>query len=383
MSRKSTTSTTREPTATPGRVLVTGAGGCVGAFIVDELSARGTPVTATDRPGTPAPAERPGLRWVPADLTDPRVAPALCEGVEAVIHTAAWVDIHASFEEQAPINLNAVRYLYEAAAAAGVAYFLHFSTGSLYAPKDGPLTEDDPLQPTSSYERAKLLAEDYLRTRTGPGPLVNMLRPALIYGPRGKVLLAPLATLPTILQPLDRWIPRLRGGPRTNLVHALDVARAAVHLCDHRQPEGATFNVATDEVLSAGELFATALRIAGMAFAPLDVRYPDRLVKAVRPLLTYPRPFDLINRGGRALWRRVTRKAHLADALAPRVDMEANVYLGGDTVFDASRLKATGFTFKFPTFEEGWADTFDWYRRHHWIPDQPAASSSPLELQAA
>ncbi|HEY3354034.1 MAG TPA: NAD(P)-dependent oxidoreductase [Polyangia bacterium] len=372
-----------EAAATPGRVLVTGAGGCVGAFIVDELGARGYPVTATDRPGTPPPAPRPGLVWAPADLTDPQASVSLCAGVEAVIHTAAWVDIHATFEEQAPINLDAVRYLYDAAAAAGVAYFLHFSTGSLYAPKDGPLTEDDALQPSSPYELAKLLAEDYLRTRPGPGPLVNLVRPALIYGPRGKVLLAPLATLPTILHLLDGWIPRLRGGPRTNIVHSADVARAAVHLLEHRQPALATFNVATREVLPAGDLLATTLRTAGMTHAALDLPFPGRLVRAVRPLLTFPRPFELFNRGARTLWRRLTRGAQLAGGLEPRVDMEANVYLSGDTVFDVTRLEATGFEFRFSTFEEGWADTFDWYRSHNWIPARPAHPSSPLLQQAA
>jgi nucleoside-diphosphate-sugar epimerase len=352
-------------------ILVTGAGGCVGGFVVDELLAAGHAVVATDRPALRASREHPRLDWKPADLTDPRSAPGLVEGVDAVIHTAAWVDIAASFEAQAPINLYAVRYLFDAALARGVKYFLHFSTGSLYAPKLGALTEEDPLLPTSGYERAKLLAEDYLRTHRG-STTVNIVRPALIYGPRGRVLLAPLATLPTLLSPFARWLPRIKGGPRTNVVHALDVARAAVHLLAHPHPDGATFNVATPEVLPAGEILATVFEVAGFPRARLELPFPTRAIKRLLPALGYPQLFVAFNAAARTLWSRTTRDRHLEEGLVPRLDMEATVYLAGDTVFDVNRLLSTGFQFRFPTFAAGWADTMSWYRSHHWIPSDPA-----------
>lgn len=370
-------------------VLVTGASGCVGTFLVDELLKAGHKVIATDRPQAPAPPRRAGLSWKPADLTDPSSAPALVKGATAVIHTAALVDIAVPFESQAPINLFAVRYLYDAAVAEGVSYFLHFSTGSLYAPKDGPINEDDPLLPTSSYERTKLLAEDYLRTRTG-GPIVNILRPALIYGPRGKVLLAPLATLPALLRRLDGWIPRIRGGPETNVVHGHDVARAAAHLLTVRPPTGSTFNVASDEVLPAGQLLATILEAAGIEPSRIALPFPQKAVKAVLPLLGFKAPFTAFNLLAGRAWQFLTRGAGLEGGLAPRLDMETTVYLGGNTIFDVSRLKSTGFAFRFPTFEKGWANTFGWYLKNRWVPGNgngngatagsaPAAAAEVLE----
>lgn len=362
-------------------VLVTGAGGCVGTLVVDELLRRGRRVVATDRPGVTARPPRRGLTWIEADLTDPAAVRALARGAgaEAVVHTAAWVDIAVPFERQAPINLHAVRYLYEASEAAGTRVFVHFSTGSLYAPKDGPLSEDDPLWPTSAYEEAKLLAEDYLRARVGSGPRKVILRPALIYGPRGKVLVAPLATLPALLEPLDGWIPRIRGGPRTNLVHARDVARAAIHLMDLDLPDGATFNVAAGDARTLGEHLAEVLEAGGRRQMDIEVPYPRAVVAALMPLLRYRTPFALANRLLGLLWRRRVEREGLAPELAPRIDREAVPYLASDTVFDTSRLEATGFELRYPTFRAGWNETVRWYRRHRWLPAEPPA---PRQLPA-
>lgn len=370
--------TTKKPTGLKP-VLVTGASGCVGSLLVEELLGAGFAVRATDRPQAQSPEPRNGLTWVDADLTHYHRFPELVRGVEAVIHTAAWVDIAAPFERQAGINLHAVRHLYEAAAEEGASRFVHFSTGSIYASKDGPLDEDDPLRPTSAYELAKLLAEDFLKSRIGRGPAVTILRPALIYGPRGKVLLAAAATFPPLFRPFSGWIPGIEGGPRSNMVHALDVARAAVHVLLNPQPDGATFNVAADEVLAAGQLADVVLKVAGMETLEVRIPFPSALVAAVLPLLGYPTPFALINRVGAALWHRIVEQEGLKPELAPRVDMEAMTYMTGDVVFDNSRLKRTGFAFRYPTFIEGWRDTICWYRQNRWLPPLAAAPDTDGE----
>jgi nucleoside-diphosphate-sugar epimerase len=359
----------------PKPVLVTGAAGCVGAILVDELLNAGYPVTATDRPGAPTPGPRKGLTWTELDLARFDRFPELVRGVDAVIHTAAWVDITVPYEKQAPINLYAVRRLYEAAAAEGVSRFIHFSTGSLYAAKDGPLTEDDPLRPTSAYELTKLLAEDFLKAQVGQGPPVTILRPALIYGPRGKVLVAPAATLPPLARPFSGWIPGVRGGPRNNLVHALDVARAAVHLLTHPQPDGSVFNVASDDVLSGGQLMDIIMKVGGVELLELRIPFPSPLVAAALPLLSYPAPFELMNRIAGALWERVVERENLQPELAPRVDMEAMAYMTGNVIFDSRALKRTGFRFRFPTFLEGWTETVRWYRANRWLPSTAALAS--------
>lgn len=355
-------------------VLITGATGSVGALLVEEALAHGFRVRASDRPGAqPLPAA-PGLTWVWADLAQPESIPPLVDGIDSVVHSAAWVDIHVSFEVQAPINLDAVRLLYEAAERSGVRHFVFYSTGSLYAPSDRPLTEDSPLKAASGYERAKLLAEDYLSSRVGSGPIINSLRPALIYGPRGKVLINPMATVPVLLSFLDGYIPGMVGGPRTNLVHALDAARAALFLLEHPQPDGALFNVAADEVASLGVYMDLVLELAGMRRASFALPFPTRLIRGLTPLINHPELTDVVNGVLERIWSRLRLRYGLAyDGMKPRLDLEALPYLTRDTVFDNARLKSLGFTYSFPDFRSGWEDTLRWHRANRWLPPMPAA----------
>ncbi len=364
-------------------VLVTGAGGSVGSLLISQLADKGYKVIATDlkKPENSGNSEK--ITWHEADLTDPAAISALVKGVDVVIHAAAWVDITVSFERQAPINLDAVIYLFEEALQRGVSRFIHFSTGSLYANSEGPLTEESPKHPSSAYEATKVLAEDYLFSQKKSGPAITILRPALIYGPRGKVLVAPAATVPALLSPLNKLVPQIHGGPRTNLVHSEDVARAAIHLLQTPQVKPIdVFNIACDDVITAGELMETILSTGGFETAPFSLPFPWTLIKAVLPLLSYEFPFRLINKATQNNWQKIIENENLTSELAPRVDREATPYMAGDVVFDNTKIKNTGFKFKFNSFLEGWKDTVSWYERNHWIPPRRGSSFHPSETEA-
>lgn len=86
------------PDALDGPVLVTGAGGCLGAWVVAILHASGVPVVAFDmRDDRGRPAMVMGrepaaaLSWETGDITDGRAFSGLCagRGIRAIIHLAA------------------------------------------------------------------------------------------------------------------------------------------------------------------------------------------------------------------------------------------------------------------------------------------------------
>ena len=349
-----------------GRVLVTGAAGCVGHQLVRELSSRGYEVTALDMPGSMLESGQ-GIHPLEADLTAEGVPERAVAGADAVVHLAAVVDIAASFEVLAPINLEATKRLYQAAKAASARHFVFFSTGSAYAPSDRPLREDMPLFPSNDYVRTKIEAEQWLLAQEG-GPVVNIIRPALIFGPRGKVLAASLATVPVMLKAVGGLAIPIQGGPRSNWVHGEDVARAAAFLLANPAPHGSAFNVANDDPVSVGDVFTTAFRVAGLKLLPVGVPYPTKAVKLLMPWITKDAILGPVHAAAGLIFNIATARAGVKSPLRPRLDREAFDFAVHDVIFDNSRLKAMGFSYRYPTFEEGWRATYEWYVKNRWIP---------------
>jgi nucleoside-diphosphate-sugar epimerase len=113
-----------------GTILVTGASGSLGSQLLYELTQRGLKPIAHVRPSSDTTfIDSLGLEKRTADL---RIRPELAQlvnGVDFVIHTAAWVDFRGNRLTQfAGINTIGALEMYRAAAQAGVKRFLHVST---------------------------------------------------------------------------------------------------------------------------------------------------------------------------------------------------------------------------------------------------------------
>ncbi|MBE0480962.1 MAG: NAD(P)-dependent oxidoreductase [Dehalococcoidia bacterium] len=352
------------------RVLVTGAAGCAGCQVVDQLLQGGFHVVAADRPGAPLPDPISGsLEVHHADITDSATAFNLARDVDAVVNLAAIVDIGMPFEKLAPVNLDSVRILYSSARAGGASLFIHFSTGSLYRSAAHPLRENDPLLASNDYARTKLLSEDFVLSRDSTGPAVNVIRPALIFGPRGKVLISALAGFAALLRHYTRRGIRLRGGPRTNLVYSVDIARAIRFLIENPQAHRQVFNIANDDSRPAGEQISDMLEIAGMDLTRRSLRLPISLGTYLRPVADRDLMFKAMNGVLRMLWKNMCRSEGLhANDLGPHVDRESLAYMMGDFVFDNSRLRDLGFQYLYPDLKSGWRETVAWYRDNRWLP---------------
>jgi len=354
------------------RVLVTGAAGCVGWQLVAELLERGFSVVAVDRPGSPLQDPRPDILEVrEIDLARDGRAFELAGEVDVVVNLAAIVDVSLPFSTLAPVNLDAARNLYEGAARGGASLFVHISTGSLYRPSDRPLRESDPLWTPNDYARTKLLSEDYMLSRDGySGPAVSILRPALVFGPRGKVLFSAVMTVAPMLRRYTKRLVRLHGGPRTNLVHSSDVARAVCFLIEHPQPHGGVFNVANDDPLPLGDLLSKSLDLAGIRLTRRSLPVPAWLLQCSRPFIDRDAVIDFLNRRFGAQWDAICRAEGLAaGGVCPRIDRESLDYASGNFVFDNSKLKALGFGYRYPDYESGWRQALSWYYENRWLPE--------------
>lgn len=209
-------------------VLVTGAGGFVGACAVRALLDRGHAVHAVVRPGS-TPWRLAGLGGRATvhrvDLADPGAVDSLFRAVNprAVVHLAA----HGAYERQSDFrailrdNVLAAYNLLEAAEAIGVKAFSAAGSSSEYGFKPEPMREDDRLEPNSYYAVAKA-AQTHLcalfSRRQGLG--LAVFRLFSVYGPWEE----PTRLIPTLLR-------RARAGLPLEMV-APEVARDFVHVDD-------------------------------------------------------------------------------------------------------------------------------------------------------
>ena len=354
------------------KVLVTGAAGCVGLQLVTELLERGFSVMAVDKPGSPLPDHLPNILDVhEIDLAQDNKAFEIAGGVDIVVNLAAIVDVASTLNMLAPVNLDAARKLYQGAAQGGASLFIHISTGSLYRPSNNLLRETDPLWTPNDYARTKLLSEDYMLSRDPRnGPAVNIVRPALIFGPRGKVLFSALMTVAPMIKRYTKRLVRLRGGPRTNLVHSNDVARAICFLIENPQSHGEILNVANDDPQPVGDLLSKALEIAGIRLTRRSLPVSMWLLHCLRPFADRGVIIDIVNRRLTAQWDAIREAEELAaDGVAPRIDRESLDYASGHFAFDNSKLKTLGFHYRYPDYESGWRQALTWYQENRWIPE--------------
>ena len=125
-------------------VLVTGAGGQLGAALCEEF--RDVPVVALGH-----------AEW---DVTFP--PPADLPEVDAVLHAAAWTDVdgaEANPQEAAAVNVGGTQHAAQLSAELGRPIVV-FSTDYVFDGRKGePYVESDAPSPLSAYGRSKLLAE--------------------------------------------------------------------------------------------------------------------------------------------------------------------------------------------------------------------------------
>jgi len=351
-------------------VLVTGAAGCVGTLLVRDLCEAGYRVRAVDRPGVKfVLPDGCDCEKIEFDLAQEDLPEGLMTGVDAVFHLAAIVDISLKFKVMAPVNLYATVRLYEAAKLAGVQYFQFYSTAAAYQFQDRPIREDDPLWAPNDYVKTKVMAEDFLKAQAG-GPVVNIIRPGLIFGPRGSVLAASYAASLCMLSYVLPAFPNLTGGPRSNYVHAADLAGASLFLYEKPAKHGEAFTIANSDPVGFFDVLRITAKAVGIRILPGEVPYPPISVMKLSMLPVKVLPIiEALNLVDINAYKILCKLKGIGKSpLTPQVDKEALIYALNDMMLDNGKIRALGYEFKYPMFEEAWAETVEWYKQNQWLP---------------
>ena len=238
---------------------VSGASGMLGGRLVERLHQEGLEIRALLRPTS----QDRWLRRLPIDIVraesdDGEALKRAVIGADLLFHTAGYIDIGSTFDVDEPdekyrqANVDFTRLLLEASLEAGVARFIHISSGSVYAPDyPFPLTEDAPLAPFTAYGRSKLEAETLVLAYQERGLPATIIRPTLIYGPRDRHLLPTgikLARVPIL--------PLVDGGVHyLDLVYVDDVVDLAWRASQSEAAERKIYNAGCGKPLRLHEYF--------------------------------------------------------------------------------------------------------------------------------
>jgi nucleoside-diphosphate-sugar epimerase len=153
------------------RILVTGAGGGIGRYVVADLLAHGHEVHALDRVGPPTELADTSAVWSQGDVRDPAFVASLMEGArpEALIHLAALPSPHHGTPRDVfSTNVEATFVALDAAGNAGVKRVSLASSISLLglpygaeglAPLFAPVDETHPNIGTDPYALSKEVDE--------------------------------------------------------------------------------------------------------------------------------------------------------------------------------------------------------------------------------
>jgi len=254
-----------------GPVLVTGATGFIGSYLVPQLLDEGIPVRVLVRnPRLLPPAVRARVEVFVADLRDRDAMCRAIEGTDTILHLAAcaraWM---RDREAYGAINVCAVESLLEAARCADVRRFVHVSTILTLPPFRPAPIRGEALRP-SPYERTKREGEQLVEQYAASGRHAVIVHPTRVYGP-GPLTDANGVTRAAALYLQGRLRVRLSdGGVQANYVYVDDVATGIRLAAERARPgthyvlggENASFEQFLDLVAEIGGVHRRTVPLA-------------------------------------------------------------------------------------------------------------------------
>jgi NAD dependent epimerase/dehydratase len=247
------------------RILVTGADGFIGSWLVDELVKAGARVTALVYYNS-----FNSWGWledldcisevevIAGDVRDPHFCLTLTKGKDLVFHLAALIPIPYSYrapDSYVDTNVKGTLNICQAVMANGVAKVVHTSTSEVYGTAQRvPIDELHPLSAQSPYSASKIGADAIALSfhRSFDLPLV-IARPFNTYGPRQSAR----AVIPTIVAQIAAGKREIQLGdlrPTRDFTFVEDTCRGLLAVAGMENGLGEVFNIGSNQEISIGEL---------------------------------------------------------------------------------------------------------------------------------
>jgi nucleoside-diphosphate-sugar epimerase len=322
-------------------VLVTGGSGFLGGRLVEMLADRGEPVRVLARASSDLRhLSHLQIQMVRGDLGDATALAEAMRGVRVVYHCAACSTDWAASATYLAANVAGTQNVLDAAVRAGsVERFLHVSTTDVYGYPRVPCDESAPMRDVGlPYNRTKIQGEEAAwRAHREHGLPVTVLRPATIYGPRGKDFVVEIAKLLR-----QRMMLLIDGGrARGGFSYVDNVAAAMMQAAESPATVGRAYNIC-DETHTTWREYVIAL-VESLGYG--------------RPWLSLPFPLAMALGGAMEVPSGLLK---LRDR--PLLTRHAVYLLGRSQEFPAARAREEfGFAPRV-SFAEGMARSAAWVR---------------------
>jgi UDP-glucose 4-epimerase len=328
-------------------ILITGASGFIGSFLVEESLKRGYRTFAGIRSSSSKGyLNHPDLHLFEMDFSDQKKLQnqikknaEIFGPFDVVVHSAGLTKSRV-LEEYYQVNLHNTERLVDVLIELGMVpeRFVFISSLASYGPGQGriPVAETNIQAPITAYGKSKLAAEQMLATKN-QFPFV-IVHPTTVYGPREKDLLV-------LIQSLNKHLELYIGNTEQQLsfIHVQDVCKA-VFLSINQPIIAQNILLSDTDNYTAKEFNNMVKSVLGKKTLPIVVPVP--IAKAAAQVSEWV--------GNLRGVTPVLNKERLKEFQASNWGVDATV------------LKQLGFTPDYP-LQKGLEHTIDWYKKNGWI----------------
>lgn len=258
------------------KVLVTGATGFLGKYVVEELVEHGYQVRAFGRNRAIGQSlVNASVTFIQGDLTNQEDLTKACQEMDMVVHAGALSTVWGPWEDFYQTNVLGTKYVLEACREAKIERLVYVSSPSIYAaPRDQlDIKESDAPQENrlNNYIRSKLASEKLFKDY----PDVS----SVILRPRGLFGIGDTSILPRVLNLSQKiGIPLIGDGRQLMDMTCVENVALAIRLAlETPQAAGEVYNITNGEPRAFRNLIEETLRGLG---------YPIRYRKIPAPLVS-------------------------------------------------------------------------------------------------
>ena len=282
------------------KVLVTGATGFLGKYVVEELVEHGYQVRAFGRNSQVGRSlENSSVNFFQGDLTKAEDVVEACKGMDMVVHAGALSTVWGPWEDFYQANVLGTKYVLEACRQTGIQRLVYVSSPSIYAaPKDqlGIKESDAPEgNNLNNYIRSKLASEKLFKDY----PDV----PSIILRPRGLFGIGDTSILPRVINLSQKiGIPLIGDGRQLMDMTCVENVALAIRLAlETPEAKGEVYNITNGEPRAFRDLLEESLiglgcpiryrkipayLLSGIA-SSLEFLYKSLNLKGEPPLIRY------------------------------------------------------------------------------------------------